>query len=115
MVDVTELIWKLIIAVAPIIVSAVFSIIQATISRMSLENQNKISYWVGKFVDAAQMLEPDPLKRKAWVVEQVSKMFPKLDKEKISALIEAVIVDRKLSEDESKIWENLPSKESRLP
>ena len=71
MVDVTELVWKLIIAVAPIIVSAVFSIIQATIARMSEANQNKIRYWVGKFVDAAQMLEPNPAKRKAWVVSYV--------------------------------------------
>jgi hypothetical protein len=113
--EIMELVWRLIIAVAPIIVSAVFAILQSVFEKMSDHNQRTIKDWIGRFVSAAQMLEPDPIKRKEWVVAQITKMFPRLDPVKISALIESILVEKKMWDDEAKVWDSLPPTESRLP
>ncbi|HNW85280.1 MAG TPA: hypothetical protein PKH46_07145, partial [Candidatus Cryosericum sp.] len=88
--ELTSLIWKLIIAIAPIIVSVVAKLITDMVAKMSTENRAKLEYWVDVFVKTAQMLEPDPQKRKEWVMEQIAKLYPDVDKEQLSALIEAV-------------------------
>ena len=94
--DWTSLLWKLIIAVAPIIVSVVVKLVTDMVAKMSTENQAKLEYWVGVFVKTAQMLEPDPLKRKAWVMAQITKLYPEIDQTQLSALIEAVLAEIKL-------------------
>ena len=101
----TALVWKLIIAVAPIIVSVVVKLITDAVNGMSQANREKLEYWVNVFVKAAQMVEPDPVKRKAWVMEQVAKLYPDVDKEQLSALIEAVLAQIKL--DNGDLWEDL--------
>jgi len=105
-VDWTSLIWKLIIAIAPVIVSVVAKLITDMIAKMSEENRAKLEYWVDVFVKTAQMLEPDPLKRKEWVMEQVAKLYPDIDKVQLSALIEAVLAEIKL--DQGTDWKALP-------
>ncbi|HPS70559.1 MAG TPA: hypothetical protein PLO19_07445 [Candidatus Cryosericum sp.] len=94
--ELTSLIWKLIIAIAPIIVSVVAKLITDMVAKMSTENRAKLEYWVDVFVKTAQMLEPDPQKRKEWVMEQIAKLYPDVDKEQLSALIEAVLAEIKL-------------------
>lgn len=109
-----ELIWRLTIAIAPIIVSALVAIVQNIISKMTDENKERLSYWVNKFVDAAQMLEPDPIKRKEWVMAQILKLFPRLDPVMLSALIESCLVGKKTWDSDTKKWEELPPTVSRL-
>ena len=92
----TALAWKLIIAVAPIIVSVVVKLITDAVNGMSQANREKLEYWVNVFVKAAQMLEPDPQIRKEWGMEQIAKLYPDVDKEQLSALIEAVLAEIKL-------------------
>ena len=111
---IVELIWRLTIAMAPILISALVAIIQNIVSKMSEENKHRLSYWVDKFVDAAQMFEPDPLKRKEWVMAQILKMFPRLDPIKLSVLIESCVVGKKTWDEGTTKWENLPPTESRL-
>ena len=101
----TALVWKLIIAVAPIIVSVVVKLITDAVNGMSQANREKLEYWVNVFVKAAQMVEPDPVKRKAWVMEQVAKLYPDVDKEQLSALIEAILAEIKL--DNGDLWSDL--------
>lgn len=104
--DWNALIWKLIIAIAPIIVSVVVKLVTDMVAKMSEENRAKLEYWVDVFVKTAQMLEPDPLKRKEWVMAQVAKLYPDIDKVQLSALIEAVLAEIKLEEGVS--WKELP-------
>ena len=103
--DWNALIWKLIIAIAPIIVSVVLKLITDAISKMSADNQAKLEYWVDVFVKTAQMIEPNPTKRKEWVMAQVTKLYPGVDKEQLSALIEAILAQIKL--DNGDLWEDL--------
>lgn len=103
--DWTSLLWKLIIAVAPIIVSVVVKLVTDAIGTMTEANREKLEYWVGVFVKTAQMLEPDPQKRKAWVMAQVTKLYPEIDQTQLSALIEAVLAQIKL--DNGDLWEDL--------
>ena len=103
--DWNALIWKLIIAIAPIIVSVVVKLITDMVAKMSTENRAKLEYWVDVFVKTAQMLEPDPQKRKEWVMEQIAKLYPDVDKEQLSALIEAILAQIKL--DNGDLWEDL--------
>ena len=102
----TAFVWKLIIAVAPIIVSVVVKLITDAVNGMSQANREKLEYWVKVFVKAAQMVEPDPAKRKAWVMEQIAKLYPDVDKAQLSALIEAVLASIKLENGD--LWEQLP-------
>lgn len=94
--DWNALVWKLIITIAPVIVSVVLKLITDAISKISADNQAKLEYWIGVFVKTAQMIEPDPVKRKEWVMAQVAKLYPDVDKEQLSALIEAVLAEIKL-------------------
>ena len=103
--DWTALLWKLIIAVAPVIVSLVVKLITDMVAKMSAENQAKLEYWIGVFVKTAQMIEPDPAKRKEWVMAQITKLYPDIDKAQLSALIEAVLAQIKL--DNGDLWEDL--------
>lgn len=103
--DWNALIWKLIIAIAPIIVSVVVKLITDMVAKMSTENRAKLEYWVGIFVKTAQMIEPNPTKRKEWVMAQVAKLYPDVDKEQLSALIEAILAQIKL--DNGDLWEDL--------
>lgn len=103
--DWNALIWKLIIAIAPIIVSVVVKLIMDMVAKLSTENRDKLEYWVDVFVKTAQMLEPDPAKRKVWVMEQVTKMYPEIDQTQLSALIEAILAEIKLDEVS---WKDLP-------
>ena len=104
----TAFVWKLIIAVAPIIVSVVVKLITDAVNGMSQANREKLEYWVNVFVKAAQMVEPDPVKRKAWVMEQVLKLFPTIDPDNLSALIEAVVASLKL---DNLDWNELPPRQ----
>ena len=108
----TALAWKLIIAVAPIIVSVVVKLITDVVAKMSTTNREKLEYWVNVFVKAAQMVEPDPAKRKAWVMEQVLKLFPTIDPDNLSALIEAVVASLKL---DNLDWNELPPVVETVP
>jgi hypothetical protein len=104
--ELTSLIWKLIIAIAPIIMATVMKLVTDTIANMTTASREKLEYWIGIFVKMAQMMEPDSGKRKAFVVAQILKMFPKLDPEQLSALIEAVVAEIKL--DDGTSWQELP-------
>lgn len=104
--DWNALIWKLIIAVAPVIVSVVAKLITDMVAKMSEANRAKLEYWIDVFVKTAQMIEPDPLKRKEWVMEQVVKLYPDIDREQLSALIEAVLAGIKL--EDGIMWQELP-------
>lgn len=104
--DWTALVWKLIIAVAPVIVSLVVKLITDAVAKMSEANQAKLEYWVGVFVKTAQMIEPDPAKRKAWVLGKLTELFPGVPEETLSALIEAVLAELKLESGEE--WSELP-------
>lgn len=104
--DWNALIWKLIIAIAPIIVSVVVKLITDMTSKMTEANREKLEYWVDVFVKTAQMIEPDPAKRKEWVMAQVAKLYPDVDRVQLSALIEAVLASIKL--DNGDLWEQLP-------
>ena len=103
--DWNALIWKLIIAIAPIIVSVVAKLITDMVAKMSTANREKLEYWVDVFVKTAQMIEPDVTKRKAWVMEQITKMYPSIDQTQLSALIEAILAEIKLDEVD---WKDLP-------
>ena len=111
----TALVWKLIIAIAPIIVSVVVKLITDAVNGMSQANREKLEYWVKVFVKAAQMVEPDPAKRKAWVMEQVLKLFPTIDPDNLSALIEAVVASLKLESEDCEDWSDLPPKQDDTP
>lgn len=108
-IDWTEIIWKLIIAVAPIVVSIFVSTIQRMLSKLTLERRERIEYWVTRFVEAAQMIEPDPYKRKEWVLDQICRLYPGLDRKMVSVLIESILTEIKNTK-----WEDLPPKESRI-
>lgn len=103
--DWTALLWKVIIAIAPIIVSVVVKLITDMTAKMTTANREKLEYWIGIFVKTAQMIEPDPVKRKAWVMEQIAKLYPDIDKEQLSALIEAILAGIKL--DNGELWQDL--------
>ena len=109
----TALVWKLIIAVAPIIVSVVVKLITDAVNGMSQANREKLEYWVNVFVKAAQMVEPDPVKRKAWVMVQVAKLYPDIDKVQLSALIEAILAEIKL--EDGAAWKALPPTDETVP
>ena len=104
--DWNALVWKLIIAVAPIIVSVVVKLVTDMVAKMSAENRAKLEYWIDVFVKTAQMLEPDPQKRKEWVMAQITKLYPDIDQAQLSALIEAVLAEIKLGEGTA--WKELP-------
>jgi hypothetical protein len=104
--DWNAVIWKVIIAIAPIIVSVVVKLIADMVAKMSETNRAKLEYWVDVFVKTAQMIEPDPAKRKEWVMEQIAKLYPDVDKTQLSALIEAILAEIKL--DDGNLWEELP-------
>lgn len=103
--DWTALLWKIIIALAPIIVGWVMKLVTDAVGTMTEANREKLEYWVGVFVRTAQMIEPDPLKRKAWVMVQITKLYPEIDQTQLSALIEAVLAQIKL--DNGDLWEDL--------
>lgn len=111
---IVELVWRLVIAIAPILVSALAAIVQNIIAKMTEENKRRLSFWIDKFVDAAQMLEPDPIKRKAWVMAQILKLFPRLDPVMLSALIESCLVGKKTWDEGPDVWDSLPPEYSRL-
>lgn len=111
--DWNALIWKLIIAIAPIIVSVVVKLITDMVAKMSTENRAKLEYWIDVFVKTAQMLEPDPQKRKEWVMAQIAKLYPDVDKEQLSAIIEAILAQIKL--EDGVTWKELPPDASATP
>lgn len=96
MIDWTEIIWRIIIALAPIIVSVVVAIVQGLVARMSQEHRAKLEYWVDVFIKQAQKLEPDPILRKQWVINRICAMFPNLPRDQIGALIEAILASNQL-------------------
>jgi hypothetical protein len=102
-----DIIWKLIIAVGPILVGVLVRIVQDFVLTRSEAQQETIRSWIQTWVKAAQMIEPDPAKRKAWVIGKVCAMFPRLPQEQVSALIEAILADLKL-EYEAVDWSKLP-------
>lgn len=104
--DWNTVLWKVIIAVAPIIVSVTVKLIGDLIAQMSEKNRATLKYWAGIFVKAAQMIEPDPAKRKAWVLGKLTELFPGVPEETLSALIEAVLAELKLESGEE--WSELP-------
>lgn len=93
----TELVWRIILALTPIIVTVVVTLVQAMVARMSVANRAKLEYWVDTFVLAAQKQEPDPALRKLWVVNKICAMFPILPREQVSALIEAILAEDQLA------------------
>ena len=111
--DWNALIWKLIIAIAPIIVSVVVKLVTDMVAKMSTTNREKLEYWVDVFVKTAQMLEPDPQKRKEWVMAQVAKLYPDVDKAQLSALIEAILAQIKL--EDGVAWKELPPVDETVP
>lgn len=104
--DWNTLVWKLIIAIAPVVVSVTAKLIADLVARMSEKNQATLKYWVGIFVKAAQMTEPDPVKRKEWVLGKLTALFPGVPEETLSVLIEAVLAELKLESGDD--WSGLP-------
>ena len=86
--------------------SVVVKLIEDMVTKMTEANRAKLEYWVDVFVKTAQMIEPDPAKRKEWVMEQIAKLYPDVDKAQLSALIEAILAEIKL--DDGNLWEELP-------
>ena len=105
--DWTEIVWKIAIALAPIVVGIFAKLVQDFILTRSEAQQATIRSWVETFIKAAQMMEPDPEKRKLWVVGKITTMFPLFPKENVSALIEAVLAELKLEYEETD-WADLP-------
>lgn len=102
----TDVVWKILIAVAPVIVSVTLKLVLDMFAKMSANNREKVEYWIDVFIKTAQMIEPDPAKRKAWVMDQIARLYPTIDKERLSALIEAVLAGIKL--DNGIDWTQLP-------
>ena len=113
MVDWTALVWKLIIAVAPIIVSVVAKLVMDMADQMSQSTKYKVRYWIDVFIKTEQMIEPDPVKRKQWVLDQITKMFPNMDQVQLSALIESILAEIKLEYGDT--WKTLPTGTSAKP
>lgn len=93
----TELLWRIILALTPIIVTVVVTLVQAMVARMSVANRDKLEYWIDTFVLAAQKQEPDPALRKTWVINKICGMFPILPRGQVSALIEAILASDQLA------------------
>lgn len=106
MIDWTAIIWKLIIAIAPIIAGVTMNLVQNFILTRSEAIQEKIRTAIADAIKTAQHLEPDPVKRKAWVVAQIMHAFPKLEVMYVSQLVESILVDYKL-EYEHADWKTL--------
>lgn len=103
----TTIVWQVVIALAPIIVGICMKLVQDFILTRSAAQQVLIRSWIDTFVKMAQAKEPDPERRKAWVVAQICAKFPALPMNEVSALIEAILVDLKL-EHEDMFWSELP-------
>jgi len=94
--DWTDVISKLILAIAPIIVMVFANLVQNFLLTRTGAQQALIRSWMETFVEMAQIKEPDPEKRKAFVVGKIMEKFPMLPPDDVSALIERVVVDLKL-------------------
>jgi hypothetical protein len=110
--DWNAFVWKIVIAIAPIIVSVVAKLILDMVEKMTEKNRERLEYWIEVFIKMAQMIEPDPVKRKEWVMSKISGVFPDVDKEQLSALIEAILASIKLENGD--LWEHLPP-ETKTP
>lgn len=109
----TELVWRIILALTPIIVTVVVTLVQAMVARMSAANRDKLEYWIDILVKAAQKQESDPALRKLWVVNKICAMFPILPREQVSALIEAILAEDQLASGVP--WSMLPPETPAVP
>ena len=102
----TVTMWILITAIVPVVAFVLYSYGKTVYFKLDKELRARIEWWVNVFVKTAQMIEPDPVKRKEWVIEQVLKVWPSIDKERLSALIEATLAELKLENGVD--WAQLP-------
>ena len=92
----TTVVWLVIAALVPVIIIVFAKQVQDFILTRSAAQQATIRSWMETFVEMAQIKEPDPEKRKAFVVGRIMAKFPMLPVDDVSALIERVVVDLKL-------------------